>query len=150
MPSIRPLGLSLDALAQSFRCGQEQPENLRTAVSRQQTALHLGKRAAPWARECAGPPRSPATAVRLGLNAGSRGELVGDGAGVAWHGGRGGVDLVDEQGQGAGDAGGTGLFEPDGDGVGGSGDGAGQATDDGLAGDGAVFVVVAQVGVEVG
>src|SRR5712692_5778762 len=82
-------------------------------------------------------PRSPAMAVRLGLNAGSRGELVGDGAGVARHGGRGGVDLVDEQGQGAGDAGGAGLFEPDGDGVGGPGDGAG-------------FVVVAQVGVEVG
>src|SRR5712692_6439429 len=81
--------------------------------------------------------RSPAMAVRLGLNAGSRGELVGDGAGVARHGGRGGVDLVDEQGQGAGDAGGAGLFEPDGDGVGGPGDGAG-------------FVVVAQVGVEVG
>src|SRR5258708_15250411 len=97
-----------------------------------------------------GGPRSPAMAVRLGLNAGSRGELVGDGAGVARHGGRGCVDLVDEQGQGAGDAGGAGLFEPDGDVVGGPGDGAGQAADDGFAGDGAVFVVVAQVGVEVG
>ncbi len=38
------------------------------------------------------------------LNAAVRGDLVGDGAGVAGHGGRGGVDLVDEQGQGAGDA----------------------------------------------
>jgi hypothetical protein len=38
--------------------------------------------------------RSPAKAVRLGLNAGPRGEVVGDGAGVAGHGGRGGVYLV--------------------------------------------------------
>src|SRR6266404_4536460 len=36
------------------------------------------------------------------LNAAVRGDLVGDGAGVAGHGGRGGVDFVDEQGQGAG------------------------------------------------
>ena len=85
-----------------------------------------------------------------GLNAGSRGELVGDGAAVAGHGGRGGVDLLDQQGQGAGDAGGGGPFEADGDRGGGAGDGAGQAADDGFAGDGAVFVVVAQVGVEVG
>src|SRR6266496_6165502 len=95
-------------------------------------------------------PRSPAKAVRLELNAGSRGEVVGDGAGVAGHDGRGGVDLLDEQGQGAGDAGGAGWFEADGDRGGGPGDGAGQAADDGFAGDGPVFVVVAQVGVEVG
>ena len=44
---------------------------------------------------------------------------------------------------------GGGLLEGDGDRGGGAGDGAGQAADDGLAGDGAVFVVVAQVGVEV-
>ena len=67
---------------------------------------------------------------------------------VAGHGGRGGVDLLDEQGQGAGDAGGAGLLEVDGDRGGGPGDGAGQAADDALAGDGAVFVLVAQVGVE--
>ena len=77
------------------------------------------------------------------------GELVGDGPGVAGHGGRGVVDLVDEQGQGAGYAGGAGPVEFDGDPVGGIGDGPGQAADDGLAGDGPVFVVVAQVGVEV-
>src|SRR5271165_1276342 len=93
-------------------------------------------------------PRSPAKAVRLGLNAGPWGEVVGDWPVVAGHGGRGGVDLLDEQGQGAGDAGGAGLFEVDGDRGGGPGDGAGQAADDALAGDGAVFVIVAQVGVE--
>ena len=92
--------------------------------------------------------RSPAKAVRLGLNAGPWDEVVGDGAVVAWHGGRGGVDLLDEQRQGAGDAGGAGLLEVDGDRGGGPGDGAGQAADDALAGRGAVFVVVAQVGVE--
>jgi hypothetical protein len=59
------------------------------------------------------------------------------------------VDLVEEQGQGAGDAGRAGGFESDGDPGGGAGDGAGQAADDGLAGDGPVFVVVMQVGVEV-
>ena len=37
----------------------------------------------------------------------------------------------------------------DGDRGGGPGDGAGQAADDGLAGDGAVLVVVTEVGVEV-
>ena len=93
-------------------------------------------------------PRSPAKAVRLGLNAGLWGEVVGDWPVVAGHGGRGGVDLLDEQGQGAGDAGGAGLLEVDGDRGGGPGDDAGQATDDALAGDGAVFVIVAQVGVE--
>ena len=49
----------------------------------------------------------------------------------------------------AGDAGGAGSFELDGDRGERVGDGAGQAADDGLAGDGAVFVVVSQVGVEV-
>ena len=92
--------------------------------------------------------RSPAKAVRLGLNAGPGCEVVGDGAAVAGHGGRGGVDLVDEQCEGAGDAGGAWLVELDGDRGGGPGDGAGQAADDGLAGDGAVLVVVAEVGVE--
>jgi hypothetical protein len=43
----------------------------------------------------------------------------------------------------------AGLLEGDGDRAGGTGDGVGQAADDGLAGDGAVFVVVAEVGVEV-
>src|SRR5271157_159700 len=93
--------------------------------------------------------RSPAKAVRLGLNAGPGCEVAGDGAAVAGHGGRGGVDLVDERRQGARDAGGAGLVELDGDRGGGPGDGAGQAADDGLAGDGAVFVVVTEVGVEV-
>ena len=86
--------------------------------------------------------------MRLELNAGLRGDLVGDGAVIAGHSGRGGVDLLDEQGKDAGDAGGAGLFELDGDRGGGAGDGAGQAADDALAGDGAVFVFVAQVGVE--
>src|SRR6266496_4112058 len=81
-------------------------------------------------------PRSPAKAVRLGLNAGPWDEVVGDGAVVAWHGGRGGVDLLDEQRQGAGDAGGAGLLEMDADRSGGPGDGAGQAADDALAGGG--------------
>ncbi len=57
--------------------------------------------------------------------------------------GGGVVDLVDEQGQGAGDAGCVGLLEFDGDGLLSVGDSAGQAADDGLAGDGPVFVVVA-------
>jgi hypothetical protein len=69
--------------------------------------------------------RSPAGAVRPGLNAGLRGEMVGDGAVVAGHGGQGGVDLLDQQGEGAGDAGGAGLLEVDGDRSGGPGDGAG-------------------------
>src|SRR5271166_1296044 len=114
-------------------------------------------RPGPRGRSCAAPsssppwrpgPRSPAKAVRLGLNAVPGGEVVGDGAVVAGYGGRGGVDLVDEQCEGAGDAGGAWLVELDGDRGGGPGDGAGQAADDGLAGDGAVLVVVAQVGVE--
>jgi len=82
------------------------------------------------------------------LNRRARSELVGDGPGVAGYLRRNGVDLVGEQGQGAGDAGLGGLLEGDGDRFGGEGDGAGGAADDGLAGDGAVFVVVAQVGVE--
>src|SRR5208282_1972435 len=53
-----------------------------------------------------------------------------------------------QQFQGAGDAGRGGPLEGDGDRGGGVCDGSGQAADDGLAGDGAVFVVVAQVGVE--
>src|SRR5258706_8324632 len=77
------------------------------------------------------------------------GDLVGDGPGVAGHGGRVVVDLVEEQPQGAADGAGGGLVEGDGDGGGGVGDGSGEAADYGLAGDGAVFVVVAQVGVEV-
>src|ERR1035441_8694222 len=93
-------------------------------------------------------PRSPAVAVWSQLNSVWR-ELVGDGTGVAVYGGRVRVDLVEEQFQGAGDAGRGGALEGDGDCGGGVGDGAGQAADDGLAGDGAVFVVVAEVGVEV-
>src|ERR1039457_4738113 len=77
------------------------------------------------------------------------GELVGDGAGVAGHVRRVVVDLVEEEPQGLGDGGGAGLVEGDGDRGCGAGDGSGEAADDGLAGDGAVFVVVAQVGVEV-
>src|ERR1039457_2232822 len=46
-------------------------------------------------------PRSPAVAFWSQLNS-VRGDLVGDGAGVAGHGGRVGVDLVEEQFQGAG------------------------------------------------
>ncbi len=82
------------------------------------------------------------------LNARLRGDAVGDRAVVPWDGWRLGVDLVEELGEGAGDAGGAGRFEGDGDRGGGVADGAGQAADDGLAGDGAVFVLVAQVGVE--
>src|ERR1039457_6119458 len=77
------------------------------------------------------------------------GELVGDGADVAGHVRRGGGDLVEEEPQGLGGGGGAGLVEGDGDRGCGGGDGSGEAADDGLAGDGAVFVVVAQVGVEV-
>src|SRR5258705_10147393 len=74
------------------------------------------------------------------------GDLVGDGPGVGGHGGRVLVDLVEEQPQGAGDGAGGGLVEGDGDGGGGVGDGSGEAADYCLAGDGAGFVVVAQVG----
>src|SRR5260370_3928896 len=80
--------------------------------------------------------------------AGRGGELVGEGAAVAGQGGRGGVDLLNQQGEGAGNEGGGGAFEVDGDRGGGEGDGSGEAADDGFAGDGAIFVVVAQVGVE--
>src|ERR1039457_7149395 len=77
------------------------------------------------------------------------GELVGDGADGAGHGGGFVVDLVEEEPQGLGDGGGAGLVEGDGDRGCGAGDGSGEAADDRLAGDGAGFVVVAQVGVEV-
>src|SRR5258706_4741776 len=77
------------------------------------------------------------------------GDLVGDGPGVAGDGGRVLVGLVEEQPEGAGDSAGGGLVGGDGEGGGGVGDGTGEAADYGLAGDGAVFVVVAQVGVEV-
>jgi len=80
---------------------------------------------------------------------GAGGELVGDGAGVAGHGGRVLVDFVEEVPQGGGDGACPGVVEGDGDRVRGAGDGSGEAADDGLAGDGAVFVVVAEVGVEV-
>src|SRR5258706_14871738 len=73
------------------------------------------------------------------------GDLVGDGPGVAGHGGRVLVDLVEEQPQGAGDGAGGGLVEGDGDGGGGVGDGCGEAADYGLAGGGAGFTVVSQV-----
>src|SRR5208283_4110824 len=87
--------------------------------------------------------RSPEVVLRLGLNAWLRRDVVSDGPAVAGDGWRLGVDLVDEQGEGAGDAGLAGGFEGDGDRRGGEGDDAGDAADDGFAGDGAVFVVVA-------
>src|SRR5437773_9442374 len=77
------------------------------------------------------------------------GDLVGDGPGVAGHGGRVLVDLVEEEPQGAGDGAGAGLVEGDGDVGRRAGDGPGESADYGLAGDGAVFVVVTEVGVEV-
>ena len=49
-------------------------------------------------------PRSPAVAGGSQLNR-VAGDLVGDGAGVAGHGGRGGVDLAGQQLECAGDAG---------------------------------------------
>ncbi len=53
-----------------------------------------------------GKPQTPEGAVDRVLNTlGGVGQLVGDGPLVAGQAGRGGVDLVDEQGQGAGDAG---------------------------------------------
>src|ERR1035441_9650949 len=58
-----------------------------------------GEEASPWR---AG-PGSPAVGVWSQLNA-VRGDLVGDGAGVAGHGGRVRVDLVEQEVQGAGDA----------------------------------------------
>src|SRR6266567_4362951 len=82
----------------------------------------------------------------MSLNPGVRGELVGDGPGVAGHAGRGGVDLLEEQGEGAGDAGRGGRVEGDGDHAGRAGDGAAEVEQ--VAGDGPVFVVVAQVVVE--
>src|SRR5260370_31219781 len=92
-------------------------------------------------------PRSPEGAVGLVLNSlGRFGQLVGDGPGVAGHGGRGGVDLVDEQGQGAGDAGGAGPLELDGDGLRGAGGGPGPAAGGGLGGGGAGFFVGARGG----
>ena len=56
-------------------------------------------------RELVASLRSPAMRVRFELNAGVCAEMVGDGPGVAGDNGRGVVDLVDEQGQGAADAG---------------------------------------------
>jgi hypothetical protein len=85
--------------------------------------------------------------VGLVLNREVCGDLVDDGPGVAWHDGWGGVDLVDEQGPGAGNPGFAGLLEGDGDRLGGEGDEADGAADVGFPGDGAVFVV-SQVGVE--
>ena len=75
-----------------------------------------------------------------------RRELVGDGPGVAGHAGRGCVDLLDEQAEGAGDPG-------RGRGVEGHGDHAGRAGDraaevEQVAGDGPVLVGIAQVVVE--
>src|SRR6266568_7054245 len=80
------------------------------------------------------------------LNRGWRRELVGDGPGVAGHAGRGCVDLLGEQGEGAGDPWRCGWVEGDGDGAGRAGDGAAEVEQ--VAGDGPVFVVVAQVVVE--
>ena len=50
--------------------------------------------------------RSPAKAVRLGLNAGPGCEVAGDGAAVAGHGGRGGVDFPRSAAPGRGRRGG--------------------------------------------
>src|SRR5260370_666405 len=93
-------------------------------------------------------PRSPAKAVRVELKAGFRGEPVGDGPGVAGHDRGFVVDLLDEHRQGAGDAGRGGPVELDGDRGASVGDGSGQPADDGLPGDGAVLIIVAEVGVE--
>ena len=65
---------------------------------------------------------------------------------VAGDGGWSLVEVTQEVGQGSGDVGLVGSFEGDGDGGGGVGDGAAEPSDDGFAGDGAVFVVVAEVG----
>jgi hypothetical protein len=59
------------------------------------------------------------------LNPCLRGDAVGDRAVVAGDGGRGVVNLVDDHGEGAGDAGLTWGFEDDGDRGGGEGDGSG-------------------------
>jgi len=67
---------------------------------------------------------------------------------VAGDGGWGLVEVVQELGQGLGEVGSAGSFEGDGDGGGGVGDGAAESSEDGFAGDGAVFVVVTQVGVQ--
>src|ERR1035437_10759243 len=91
-------------------------------------------------------PRSPEVVLRLGLNAWLRCDAVGDGPVVAGDGGRGVVDLVDEQGEGAGDAGLAWRVEGGGDRGGGEGDYAGQAGEDAFPGGGAGFVGVAQVG----
>jgi len=61
--------------------------------------------------------------------------------GVAGDGGRGGVDLLDQQGQGAGHPQGGGWLQLDGDLPARVGDGPGEPADDGLAGDGPVLVV---------
>ena len=63
--------------------------------------------------------------------------------------GRAGVDLGEEQGEGAGDAPLAGPVQRHGDALRRVGDRAGDPADDRLAGDGPVLVVVVQVGVEV-
>src|SRR5271157_899077 len=75
--------------------------------------------------------------------------MVGDGPVVAGDDRRAGVDLGEQAGQGAGDPWLAGPVQGDGDGVGGVGDDAAEAAQDGFAGDGPVFVVVVQVDVEV-
>src|SRR6266536_6007894 len=67
--------------------------------------------------------RSPEDLLRSGLKACLRSDAVGDRPVVAGDYGRGVVDLVDEHGEGAGDAGLAGGFEGDGDRGGGEGDG---------------------------
>src|ERR1039457_4072674 len=64
-------------------------------------------------------------------------------------GGRAGVDLGEEQGEGAGDAGLAGPVQRHGDVPGRVGDGSAEPADDRLAGDGPVLVVVLEVGVKV-
>src|SRR6266496_1638312 len=116
----------------------------RTATDGRLGRRHDGR----WLCQASRSLRSPEDLLRSGLKACLRSDAVGDRPVVAGDYGRGVVDLVDEHGEGAGDAGLAGGFEGDGDRGGGEGDGSGEAADDGFAGDGAAFVVVAQVGVE--
>ena len=89
---MRPLGIPV----LSDRCHQARVRNaLEPEWEARFEPRSYGFRPGPDLR------REPCALV---LNAAVRGDLVGDGAGVAGHGGRCGVDLVDEQGQGAGDA----------------------------------------------
>lgn len=76
-------------------------------------------------------------------------EDVGDGPAVAGQDGRAGVDLGEEQGEGAGDAGLAGPVQRHGDALGRVGDGAAEPADDRFPCDGPVLVVVLEVGVEV-